>query len=155
MSSTPTNQGSVSKGGAAASLQGGASKSNTPMSSQGGASKSNTPTSTYSGNSQSTSPLSPHSGATTGMSPMSSLGGSSASATPLSAAASDVAMESVDTPRQEEEGSDGLNKNLNWSSGKPESSKNISVQEGQQGQLGHGGQDSARTPVKADGQYCS
>ena len=66
------------------------------------------------------------------MSPRSSLGGGSTSATPLSTAASDVAMESVDTPLQEVS-SDGLNKNLDWNSGKPESSKNIAaVQQGQQ-----------------------
>uniref|UniRef100_I3KU68 C-Jun-amino-terminal kinase-interacting protein 4 n=1 Tax=Oreochromis niloticus TaxID=8128 RepID=I3KU68_ORENI len=41
--------------------------------------------------------------------------------------ASDVAMESVDTPLQDQESSDGLNKNLDWSSGKPESNKNVSV----------------------------
>eukprot|EP00064_Thunnus_orientalis_P013610 superscaffoldBa00002246_g13649 len=150
-SGTPSNQGSVSKSGAPASSQGGASKSNTPMSSQDGASKSNTPTSAHSGSSQSATPLSPHDGASAGMSTVSSLGGGSASAAPLSAAASDVAMESVDTPLQDEEGSDGLNKNLNRNSGKPESSKNISaVQEGQQGQLRQEGQDSATTPVKAD-----
>lgn len=85
------------------------------------------------------------------MSPMSS---GSASATPLSTAASDVAMESVDTPLQEPEVSDGLNKNLDRNSGKPESSKNIeAVQEGQQGQLGHDGQDSPS--LKDDGQYYS
>ncbi|KAM7382137.1 hypothetical protein PAMA_012822 [Pampus argenteus] len=115
---SPTKQGSVSKSGA-----------------QGGASKSNTPTSTSSSNSQSTTPLYPHDKASAGMSPVSSLVGSSAST-----AGSDVAMESVDTPLQEEESSDGLNKNLNWNSGKPESSKNIAaVQEG-----------SATTPVQAD-----
>ncbi|KAM6964261.1 LOW QUALITY PROTEIN: C-Jun-amino-terminal kinase-interacting protein 4-like [Tautogolabrus adspersus] len=101
-SSTQTNQGSVSKSGE--------SKSN--MSSQGGTSKSNTSSSTFSANSQSTTPLSPHSGESTD--------------------ASDVAMESVDTPLQEQGGSDGLNTNLDRNSGKPESSKNIAaVQEGQ------------------------
>lgn len=83
------------------------------------------------------------------MSPRSSLGGGSASVTPMSTAASDVAMESA-----EQGVSDGLNKNLDWSSGKPESSKNIAaVQGGQQGQPGHAGQDS--TPLRGDGQYCS
>uniref|UniRef100_A0A669C202 C-Jun-amino-terminal kinase-interacting protein 4 n=1 Tax=Oreochromis niloticus TaxID=8128 RepID=A0A669C202_ORENI len=67
---------------------------------------------------QSTTPLSPFHGGSTGMSPMSSLGRGSAS---------DVAMESVDTPLQDQESSDGLNKNLDWSSGKPESNKNVSV----------------------------
>ncbi|XP_042363504.1 C-Jun-amino-terminal kinase-interacting protein 4 isoform X2 [Plectropomus leopardus] len=145
-STTPTTQGSVSKSGTPVSLQGGGSKSNTSTSSQGGTSKSNTPTSTCSANSQSTTPLSPHDGASTGLSPVSSLGGASASATPLSTAASDVAMESVDTPLQEV--SDGLNKNLDWNSGKPDSNKNIAAvqggqQGGQQGQLGHEGQVSA------------
>uniref|UniRef100_A0A8P4GR54 C-Jun-amino-terminal kinase-interacting protein 4 n=1 Tax=Dicentrarchus labrax TaxID=13489 RepID=A0A8P4GR54_DICLA len=66
--------------------------------------------------------------------PGSAVGGGSASATPVSTAGSDVTMESVDTPLQEQEFSDGLNKNLNRTSGKPENSKNIAaVQEGQQG----------------------
>ncbi|XP_050928380.1 C-Jun-amino-terminal kinase-interacting protein 4 [Lates calcarifer] len=126
-----SNQGSVSKSGAPAS------KSNTPMSSQGGSSKSNTPTSAH-------MPLTPHDGASSGVSPVSSLGDGSASATPLSTA-SDVAMESVDTPPQEQGASDGLDKNLDWSSGKPESSKNIAaVQEGQQGQ------ESPSTPRKGE-----
>ncbi|KAJ4922173.1 hypothetical protein JOQ06_016508, partial [Pogonophryne albipinna] len=48
---------------------------------------------------------------------------------------------------ESEEVSDGLNKNLDGSRGKPESSKNIAaVQEGQQGQPGH----DASTPLKAD-----
>ncbi|KAM7371215.1 hypothetical protein PAMP_010704 [Pampus punctatissimus] len=115
---SPTKQGSVSKSGA-----------------QRGASKSNTPTSTSSSNSQSTTPLYPHDRASAGMSPVSRLVGSSASA-----AGSDVAMESVDTPLQDEEGSDGLNKNLNWNSGKPESSKNIAAVH----------ESSATTPVQAD-----
>lgn len=154
-SSTPSNQGGVSKSGTRVSLQGGGSKSNTPMSSQGGTSKSNTPTSTYSANSQSTTPLSPQDGVSAGMSPVSSVRGGSASATPLATTASDVAMESVDTPLQEQEVSDGLNKNLDRNSGKQDSSKNITaVQEGQQDQLGHAAQHSASTPLKGDGQYC-
>uniref|UniRef100_A0AAX7T713 C-Jun-amino-terminal kinase-interacting protein 4 n=1 Tax=Astatotilapia calliptera TaxID=8154 RepID=A0AAX7T713_ASTCA len=73
---------------------------------------------------KSTTPLSPFDGGSTGMSPMSSLGRGSAS---------DVAMESVDTPLKDQETSDGHNKNLDRSSGKPESNKNIAaVQEGQQ-----------------------
>ncbi|CAK6976431.1 C-Jun-amino-terminal kinase-interacting protein 4 [Scomber scombrus] len=135
-SGTPSNQASVSKSGAAASLQGRSSKTNTPTSSA------------YSGSSQSSTPLSPHDGASAGSSPRSSLGGgsASASATPLSAAASDVTMESAGTPPQEEKGSDGLNKNLNWSSGKPDSSKNISaVQEGQQ----EGSDDLEKSEVQA------
>ncbi|XP_008282529.1 C-Jun-amino-terminal kinase-interacting protein 4 isoform X3 [Stegastes partitus] len=146
-SSTPTNQGSVSKSGTPASLQDGGSKSNASMSSQGGTSKSNTPTSTHSGNSQSSTPLSPHDGGSTGMSATSSLGGGSASATSLS---TDVAMESVDIPAHEQ---DGLNKNLDRNSGKPESSKNIAaVQGGQQGQgqLGQDGQELATTPLQSD-----
>ncbi|XP_069050544.1 C-Jun-amino-terminal kinase-interacting protein 4 isoform X2 [Lepisosteus oculatus] len=50
----------------------------------------------------------------------------SRSVTPVSTAASDVAMPSVDTPLKEE--TEGLNKNLNTSTRKPESSKNIEVQ---------------------------
>uniref|UniRef100_A0A4W6FAF6 Sperm associated antigen 9 n=1 Tax=Lates calcarifer TaxID=8187 RepID=A0A4W6FAF6_LATCA len=77
--------------------------------------------------------------------PVSSLGDGSASATPLSTA-SDVAMESVDTPPQEQGASDGLDKNLDWSSGKPESSKNIAaVQEGQQ----DGADDLEKSEVQA------
>lgn len=76
------------------------------------------------------------------MSPMSSLGRGSAS---------DVAMESVDTPLKDQETSDGHNKNLDWSSGKPESNKNKeAVQEGQQK-----GPESDTTPLKEDGQYFS
>uniref|UniRef100_A0AAX7V6S3 C-Jun-amino-terminal kinase-interacting protein 4 n=1 Tax=Astatotilapia calliptera TaxID=8154 RepID=A0AAX7V6S3_ASTCA len=135
-SNTQTNQGSVSKNGTPVSLQDGGSKSTTP--SLGGASKSNTPTSNYSNNSQSTTPLSPFDGGSTGMSPMSSLGRGSAS---------DVAMESVDTPLKDQETSDGHNKNLDRSSGKPESNKNIAaVQEGQQK-----GPESDTTPLKEDG----
>ncbi|KAI2658828.1 C-Jun-amino-terminal kinase-interacting protein 4 [Labeo rohita] len=53
--------------------------------------------------------------------------GGSKSGTPMSAATSDVAMASVDTPRTE--AAEGLNRNLDSSSGKPDSSKNIGVQE--------------------------
>lgn len=68
----------------------------------------------------------------------------SASATPLSAAY-DVAMETKDTPSQDQEVLDGLNKNLDRNSDKPESNKTIAaVQEVQQSQFGHG-----------DGQCCS
>lgn len=134
-SSTPAKQGSVSKNGTPQSLQ---SKSNSHMSCQGGTSKSNA----HSANSQSTTPLSPHNGMSPG----------SASATPLSTAASDVAMESVDTPTRDQEVSDGLNKNLDGNSEKPESSKNIAaVQEIQQVQCGH----DASTALKDDGLYCS
>ncbi|XP_066560850.1 C-Jun-amino-terminal kinase-interacting protein 4 isoform X2 [Amia ocellicauda] len=52
--------------------------------------------------------------------------GGSKSVTPVSTAASDVAMPSVDTPLKEQ--AEGLNKNLNTSNRKPDSSKNIVVQ---------------------------
>ncbi|XP_051774747.1 C-Jun-amino-terminal kinase-interacting protein 4-like isoform X3 [Erpetoichthys calabaricus] len=52
--------------------------------------------------------------------------GGSKSVTPMSTAASDVAMPSVDTPLREE--AEGLSKNLNTASRKPDSSKNIEVQ---------------------------
>ncbi|KAK2885074.1 C-Jun-amino-terminal kinase-interacting protein 4 isoform X2 [Channa argus] len=138
--STPNHQGSVSKSATSAYLQGAGSKSNTSMSSQGGTSKSNTPASTYSSKSQPTTPLSPHGGVSTRMSPVSSAeGGSSASG---------VTMESVETSWQQQEASDGLNKNLDWKGGKPESNKNITeVQKGQEGQFGHNNQDSS-TPLK-------
>nr|XP_019938810.1 PREDICTED: C-Jun-amino-terminal kinase-interacting protein 4-like isoform X2 [Paralichthys olivaceus] len=132
--SSPNNQSNVSKSGAPVSSQAGES-------SQDGTSISNTPTSSCT--------LSPHDGASTGTSSMSSHMGGSASATPLSTTASDVAMESVDTPLQEQEASDGLNRNLDRSSGKPESNKNIAaVQEKQQGQSGHDGQESASSSLE-------
>ncbi|KAL1263874.1 hypothetical protein QQF64_004229, partial [Cirrhinus molitorella] len=53
--------------------------------------------------------------------------GESKSGTPMSAATSDVAMASVDTPRTEE--AEGLNRNLDSSNAKPDSSKDIGVQE--------------------------
>ncbi|XP_078135388.1 C-Jun-amino-terminal kinase-interacting protein 4 isoform X3 [Sander vitreus] len=140
-SSTPNNRGRVSKSGTPVSLQAGGSKSNTPMSSQGGHSKSNTPTSTDSANSQSTTPLSPPDRV---ISPVSCQGEGSASVTSVSIAALDIAMESM-----EQAVSDGLNKNLDGNRGKPKSGKDIAaVQEGQQGELGHDGQDSAATPLK-------
>ncbi|XP_078135386.1 C-Jun-amino-terminal kinase-interacting protein 4 isoform X2 [Sander vitreus] len=142
-SSTPNNRGRVSKSGTPVSLQAGGSKSNTPMSSQGGHSKSNTPTSTDSANSQSTTPLSPPDRV---ISPVSCQGEGSASVTSVSIAALDIAMESM-----EQAVSDGLNKNLDGNRGKPKSGKDIAaVQEGQQGELGHDGQDSAATPLKGD-----
>uniref|UniRef100_A0A8B9KQT3 C-Jun-amino-terminal kinase-interacting protein 4 n=1 Tax=Astyanax mexicanus TaxID=7994 RepID=A0A8B9KQT3_ASTMX len=52
--------------------------------------------------------------------------GGSKSVTPMSTATSDVAMASVDTPQTEE--AEGLNRNLNSSSKKPDSNKNIKVQ---------------------------
>lgn len=76
----------------------------------------------------------------------------SASATPLSAAESDVAMEPVETPEQEREVSDGLNKNLDRNSEKPESNKNIAaVQDAQQAQFG----GDASPPLKDDGVCCN
>ncbi|KAM9837654.1 C-Jun-amino-terminal kinase-interacting protein 4 [Aulostomus maculatus] len=117
-SSTPANQGSVSKSAAPSSVQGGTAKSNTSSSSQTGTSKSKTPTSSHSVSSQSSSPLSPHDGASPSMGP--------ASATP------------VNTHLQEQADPDALNKNLDCESGKQESSKNISVMQEQQ--------DSAGTP---------
>ncbi|XP_074518872.1 C-Jun-amino-terminal kinase-interacting protein 4 [Halichoeres trimaculatus] len=140
--STPTNQGNASKSGTPLSSQAGESKSN--MSSQGGSSKSNTP-STISANSQSPTTLSPNDGESARTRPVSSVGGGSASVT-LSTDASDVAMESVNTPLQEQEASDGFNKNLDRNSGKPESSKNISaVQEGQMA----GAEDLEKSEVQA------
>ncbi|XP_051958405.1 C-Jun-amino-terminal kinase-interacting protein 4 isoform X1 [Xyrauchen texanus] len=53
--------------------------------------------------------------------------GESKSATAMSAATSDVAMASVDPPRAEE--AEGLNRNLDSSGAKPDSSKNIRVQD--------------------------
>ncbi|KAM3860087.1 C-Jun-amino-terminal kinase-interacting protein 4 [Diretmus argenteus] len=128
--SAPSSQGSVSKSGA-------------PTSSQGGTSKSNTPSS------QSTAPHSPQDGVSNAVTPMSSLGGRSASATTPSTAASDVAMESVDTPLQEQEAAGGLNRNLDWNSGKPDSSKNISAVQGGQ-ELEHGGQDFDISAITGD-----
>lgn len=59
----------------------------------------------------------------------------SASATPLTS----VAMETKDIPRQDQKGSDGLDKNLDKNSNKPESNKSIAaVQDVQQSQSGPG-----------------
>lgn len=111
------------------------------MSSQSGTSKSNA----YSANTQSSTPLSPHDGVSAGMIALST--GSSSSPS-LSSAASDVTMESVGTPMQDQEGSDGLKKNLDRTDDKPESTKNIAtVQEVEQALLG----PNACTPVKDDG----
>uniref|UniRef100_A0A8C9V9H7 C-Jun-amino-terminal kinase-interacting protein 4 n=1 Tax=Scleropages formosus TaxID=113540 RepID=A0A8C9V9H7_SCLFO len=54
--------------------------------------------------------------------------GGSKSTTPMSTTTSDVAMASVDTPQKEE--AEGLNKNLNTKSRKPDNSKNIDVPAG-------------------------
>ncbi|XP_075889880.1 C-Jun-amino-terminal kinase-interacting protein 4 isoform X2 [Nelusetta ayraudi] len=117
-SSTPTKSGSP---------QSSQPKTNSLTSSQGGSSNSNA----HSSNSQSIAPLSPADGASAGDSPAS--GGATPGA-PASAAASDVAMESVvDLATKGREPSDGFNQNLDSSSEKPESSKNISAaQEAQQ-----------------------
>ncbi|KAL4624585.1 C-Jun-amino-terminal kinase-interacting protein 4 isoform X6 [Arapaima gigas] len=52
--------------------------------------------------------------------------GGSKSISPMSTTTSDVAMASVDTPKKDE--AEGLNKNLNSKSRKPDSSKNIDMQ---------------------------
>ncbi|KAM9716636.1 C-Jun-amino-terminal kinase-interacting protein 4 isoform 2-T2 [Menidia menidia] len=125
-SNTPSTQGSVSRSGSD-----GRSKSSTPVSSQGGPSKSNTPRTASSGSLPATPP-----------SPLDApaVGGAPASSTPPSDAASPVA---VGTSLQEQGGSDGLSKNLDRRSGKPEGNKNISaVQDGQQ--------ESAASPVKSE-----
>uniref|UniRef100_A0A3Q3VXJ0 Uncharacterized protein n=1 Tax=Mola mola TaxID=94237 RepID=A0A3Q3VXJ0_MOLML len=83
---------------------------------------------------KSSTPLSPHDGVSAGMIALST--GSSSSPS-LSSAASDVTMESVGTPMQDQEGSDGLKKNLDRTDDKPESTKNIAtVQEVEQALLG-------------------
>lgn len=112
------------------------------MSSQGGSSNSNA----HSSNSQSAAPLSPANGQSAGDSPAS--GGATPGA-PASAAASDVAMESVvDLATKGREVSDGFNQNLDSSSERPESSKNISaVQEAQQAG------EEASSPHKEEGVY--
>lgn len=53
--------------------------------------------------------------------------GGSKSATPMTTAPSDTASASIEVSRAEE--SEGLNRNLNSSSRKPDSSKNIKMQE--------------------------
>lgn len=97
----------------------GQSNSNTSMSSQGGTSKSNT--STQSSNAQPSTTLSPHD--------TPSLGQGVTTSAPPSAALSDVVMESVDTPLQDEVTSGGLGKNLDWKNGKPEGSKNVGAEQ--------------------------
>ncbi|KAF7645961.1 hypothetical protein LDENG_00195590, partial [Lucifuga dentata] len=105
------------------SNQGSVSKSSAPVSSEGDAQKSNTSTSTISDTSQVTSPLS-HEGVT-----------------PLSST-----VESVEMPVQEQERLGGLNRNLDWQTGKPDSRKKISaVPDGHQSQREDGGQDLAET----------
>nr|XP_029495891.1 C-Jun-amino-terminal kinase-interacting protein 4-like isoform X3 [Oncorhynchus nerka] len=124
----------------------GGSKSNPPMSPKGG-SKSGTPMSSQGAGSKMSSqeeskfstPISSQGVDSKSVTPMSSQGGGSMSATPMSTSASDVAMASVGTPHQEEleELSEGLNRNLDRSDRKPEniSSKNTTVQEGQDSEL--------------------
>ncbi|CAB1313074.1 unnamed protein product, partial [Coregonus sp. 'balchen'] len=124
-------------GGSKMSSQQGGSKSATPMSSQGG-SKSGTPISSQGVDSMSVTPMSTQSGCSKSVTPKSSQGGGSMSATSMSTSVSDVAMASVETPLQEEleEVGKGLNRNLDRSNRMPEniSSKNTTVQEGQEGQ---------------------
>lgn len=117
--STPINQGNLSKTGVSVSSSNGKSNTNTSMSSQDGTSSSNT--SNYSSNTQPSTPLFPHN--------TPSLGQGVVTSSPLSAALSDIVMESVDTPPQEEVTSGGLSKNLDWKSGKPESSKNVGAEQ--------------------------
>ncbi|XP_041714673.1 C-Jun-amino-terminal kinase-interacting protein 4 isoform X3 [Coregonus clupeaformis] len=124
-------------GGSKMSSQQGGSKSGTPISSQGG-SKSGTPMSSQGGDSKSVTPMSTQNSDSSLVTPPSSQGGGSMSATPMSTSESDIAMASVSTPLQEElkEVGKGLNRNLDRSNRKPEniSSKNTTVQEGQEGQ---------------------
>ncbi|KAM9424541.1 C-Jun-amino-terminal kinase-interacting protein 4 isoform 2-T2 [Pholidichthys leucotaenia] len=112
--STPTHQGSASKSGTGVRLLGGGSKAHTPVSSQDATSKLNTPTSSTPDGNSATS--------------------HDTGSTDLRGSVSDVVMESVDTPPHRRNASDGLNKNLDWNSGKPDSSKDIAaIQEGQRG----------------------
>lgn len=115
------------------------SKANTFMSSHGGTSKSNMTTSTHSGNSQPDTSLSP---------PVVSSGGQgAASSARLFAAPSDVVMESVDTPLRRQETLDGLSKNLDLTSGKPEDKNNMgAVQEEQESNQG-----ATMTALKSEG----
>ncbi|XP_038848235.1 C-Jun-amino-terminal kinase-interacting protein 4-like isoform X1 [Salvelinus namaycush] len=134
-SGTPiSRQGAGSK----MSSQQGGSKSATLMSSQG-ESKSGTPISSQGVDSKLVTPMSTQSGGSKSVPPMSSQGGGSMSATPMSTSVSDVAMASVGTPHQEEleEVGEGLTRNLDRSDRKPEniSSKNTTVQEGQDSEL--------------------
>lgn len=109
------------------------------MSSQGGTSKSNTPTFT-------STPLTPHDSASATASPLFSLSRGSASATSGSTSASDVAMESVETPLQEQ--ASDFNQNLDWSSGKPESNKDIAA-------VQRDSQETAATPATGGGLSCT
>lgn len=104
------------------------------MSSQGGSSNSHA----HSSNSQANTPLSPGDEVSPGDSP----------ATPVS----DATVKSVEQlSSKEQEVSDGLNQNMDSSSEKPESSKNISaVQEAQQAPS----EKEASTPHEDDGVSC-
>ncbi|KAF4106953.1 hypothetical protein G5714_012943 [Onychostoma macrolepis] len=74
--------------------------------------------------------------------------GESKSGTPMSAATSDVAMASVDTPRMEE--AEGLNRNLNSSSAKPDSSKNIGVQDAVASETPSSGADQSENAERSE-----
>ncbi|KAM6897518.1 C-Jun-amino-terminal kinase-interacting protein 4 [Xenentodon cancila] len=142
--STPANQGSVSKGGASVSVNEGGSKANTPTSSQVDNSKLNLAASTHSCNSKGAAPPSADDVSSLGQQP-------SFSAPRSTAATAGVAMESVDRVLHEEKASEGLNKNLDFKTGKPEGSKNIAgVQEGQQDRFGRDSPESEVNVLKSD-----
>ncbi|XP_061911404.1 C-Jun-amino-terminal kinase-interacting protein 4-like isoform X1 [Entelurus aequoreus] len=107
-SNTSTNQPSVSR------QEGATSNANAPKPSQTGSLKSNTATPTHCCDFQTSRPLSPN-----GTAGDASSISSQVSATPLSFAASNVAMESVGTP-QEQERLAGQTQNLDCNSGKPD-----------------------------------
>nr|XP_057918016.1 C-Jun-amino-terminal kinase-interacting protein 4 isoform X2 [Doryrhamphus excisus] len=109
-SSTSTSQANIST-----------SNANDATRCQKGTLKSNTTTSTQSSDSQTSTPLSPHGTASGSMSPLSN----QVCATPVPSAASDVAMQSVDTP-QEQERLGGNTKNLD-SNGKDNLEKSSEV----------------------------
>lgn len=69
---------------------------------------------------------------------------------PASAGSASATVESAEMPVREQEVSDGLNKNLDRNSEKPQSNKNIAaVQDVQQAQFG----DDATPPLRDDGVY--
>ncbi|XP_061564447.1 C-Jun-amino-terminal kinase-interacting protein 4-like [Cololabis saira] len=147
---TPTNQRNASKSGTSASVNEGGSKPNTPTSSQVDNSKLNSPTSTHSRNSKGKAPLSTDDVSSLGQKP-GSTPLSTAAAGAATGVAAGVAMESVDRALQDEEASEGLDKNLDYQTGKPEGSKNIAgVQDGQQDQLGRDGQGSEVNALNND-----
>ncbi|XP_061764776.1 C-Jun-amino-terminal kinase-interacting protein 4 isoform X2 [Nerophis ophidion] len=107
-SNTSTNQPSVS------TQEGATSNANAPKLSQTGSLKSNTATSTHCCDFQTSRPLSPH-----GTAGDASSVSSQVSATPVSFAASNVAIESVGTP-QEQDRLAWQTQNLDCNSGKPD-----------------------------------